>query len=485
MERTVSTQVRIADGITPIAAYVRLAPLGRGTSFLLESAPGAQQTSRHSILGLGKLGEVRAVDGAIDLRIGDRAERFAATDALSATRELLRRLEPAPPGGGKWRRFLGAYGAAAFEFAGYLERLPQLERTDDPMPDLHLVVPEAIVVFDHFTHEAATVVLSDDAGGARLIEAIDDALEGVSVAPLRRSTRCTATLETGSGGARRLPYLDAVDRAKESIVAGDVFQIVLSQRWRVDADIEPFDAYRVLRAINPSPYMYFLELGWGALLGSSPETLGRLDGRAATLRPLAGTRPRESDPEADRRAAARLLRDAKERAEHVMLVDLGRNDLGCVCETGSVRVADLLSVERFSHVMHIVSEVRGTLREDRDAFDLFASAFPAGTVSGAPKIRAMELVAELEGARRGFYAGSVGYFGFDGSMDTCITLRSAHHYGGAYHVAAGAGIVVDSDPVREDRECGHKAAAVMAALREQLAEAREVRAVPAPQRAFA
>jgi len=484
VERTVSTKVRIADGITPIAAYVRLAPLGRGTSFLLESAPGAQQTSRYSILGLGRLGEVLAVDGVIDLRVGDRAERFAATDALRASRELLRRLKPAPSGGGTWRRFLGAYGAAAFEFAGFLEQLPRLERAGDPMPDLHLIVPEAIVVFDHFTHEAATIVLSNGSDGARLMEAIDDALEHVSVAPPQRSTRCAAALEMG-GSARRLPYRDAVDRAKESIVAGDVFQIVLSQRWRVDADIEPFDAYRVLRAINPSPYMYFLELGWGSLLGSSPETLVRLDGRAASLRPLAGTRPRESDAQADRRAAARLLCDAKERAEHVMLVDLGRNDLGRVCDTGSVHVADLLSVERFSHVMHIVSEVRGTLRQDRDAFDLFASAFPAGTVSGAPKIRAMELVAELEGARRGFYAGSVGYFGFDGSMDTCITLRSAHHYGGAYHVAAGAGIVAESDAVREDRECGHKAAAVMAALRERLAEAPEVGAVPAPLGALA
>ena len=464
MDKTVTTQVRIADGITPIAAYARLAPLGRGTSFLLESAPGAQQTSRYSILGLGKLGEVRASDGAIELRICDAAERFAPADVLAACRELLRRLAPSPSGGGGWRRFLGAYGAAAFEFAGYFERLPRLGRAGDPMPDLHLVVPEAIVVFDHFTHEAATLVLSGGPAEAAWIEAIDGALDQVSIAPLRRSTACAAALEARSGGATRLPYRDAVERSKESIVAGDVFQIVLSQRWRVDADIEPFDAYRLLRAINPSPYMYFLELGWGELFGSSPETLVRLDGRAASLRPLAGTRPRAADPQADRLAAARLVRDAKERAEHVMLVDLGRNDLGRVCETGSVRVAELLSVERFSHVMHIVSEVRGTLREDRDAFDLFAAAFPAGTVSGAPKIRAMELVAELEGGRRGFYAGSVGYFGFDGSMDACITLRSAHHYGGAYHVAAGAGIVVDSDPAREDSECGHKAAAVMAAL---------------------
>jgi len=484
VERTISKAVRIADGITPIAAYARLAPLGQGTSFLLESAPGAQQTARYSIIGIGALGEVRAVNGAVALRIGDRSERFAAGDALFACRTLLRRLEPAPDSGGRWRRFLGLYGAAAFEFSGYLERLPRLARGDDPMPDLHLVVPHAIVVFDHFTHEAATLALSGGDDGPRLADAVGDALDDATIAPLRRSTRCSAALECHNGNGRKLPYRDAVDRAKESIVAGDVFQIVLSQRWAVDADIEPFDAYRVLRAINPSPYMYFLELGWGRLFGSSPEALVRLDGRAASLRPLAGTRPRESDPDADRRAAARLVRDAKERAEHVMLVDLGRNDLGRACETGSVRVTDLLSVERFSHVMHIVSEVRGRLRDDRDAFDLFAAAFPAGTVSGAPKIRAMELIAELEGVRRGFYAGSVGYFGFDGSMDACITLRSAHYYDGAYHVAAGAGIVADSDAASEECECGHKAAAVMSALRERPGEA-GVRETPAPIGALA
>ena len=470
MERTVSTQVTVADGVTPIAVYKRVAPLGRGTSFLLESAPGAQQTARYSIIGLGALAEVRAVDGAVDLRIGESTERVGPGDILAACRELLRRLEPPAGVGGRWRRFLGAYGAAAFEFSGYIERLPRLARSGDPMPDLHLVVPEALVVFDHFTHEAATLVSSLQGSGPRFDAALRASLEGAEIAPARPPTRCSISLDA-AGAGRRLGYRDAVDRAKESIVAGDVFQIVLSQRWTVDADVEPFDAYRALRAINPSPYMYFLELGWGALFGSSPEALVRLDGSSARLRPLAGTRPREADPEADRRAARRLLRDAKERAEHVMLVDLGRNDLGRACAAGTVRVTDLLSVERYSHVMHIVSEVCGTLRPDRDAFDLFAASFPAGTVSGAPKIRAIELIAELEGVRRGFYAGSVGYFGFDGSMDACITLRSAHHRAGVFHVAAGAGIVADSDPVSEDRECVHKSAAVFASLREPRAAA--------------
>jgi anthranilate synthase component I len=465
MERTVSTQVTVADGVTPIAVYARVARFGRGTSFLLESAPGAQQTARYSIVGLGALGEVRAVDGAVELRIGESSERFASGDILAACRALLRRLEPPPGAGERWGRFLGAYGAAAFEFAGYLERLPRLARAADPMPDLHLVVPEALIVFDHFTHEAATLVSSLAEDRRLLDDALRGALEGAEIAPLRPSTNCSISLDVPGAGPR-LGFRDAVDRAKESIVAGDVFQVVLSQRWAVDADVGPFDAYRALRAINPSPYMYFLDLGWGPLFGSSPEALVRLDGTSARLRPLAGTRPRDADPEADRRAARRLVRDAKERAEHVMLVDLGRNDLGRACATGTVRVTDLLSVERFSHVMHIVSEVCGTLRPDRDAFDLFAATFPAGTVSGAPKIRAIELIAELEGVRRGFYAGSVGYFGFDGSMDACITLRSAHHHDGTFHVAAGAGIVADSDPAAEDRECAHKAAAVFASLRQ-------------------
>jgi anthranilate synthase component 1 len=459
MARTVVMTEFIADGITPIAAYHRAAAARNGPSFLLESAPGPSQTSRYSIIGLGALGQLRAVDGEVSVQTGEVVERFATSDVLAAGRSLLRAFAPARAAAGQWGRFLGAYGAAAFEFAGYLERLPRSPRGDDPMPDLHLVVPESVIVFDHFTHRVAMMTMSDAAGNARADGDLRAAMESASIAVMHGNGSSTMR-----ESAHRLSFVDAVERAKESIVAGDAFQIVLSQGWEIESDATPFDAYRMLRTINPSPYMYYLDFGWGQLLGSSPEVLARLDERVARVRPLAGTKPRHSDPEQERRVAARLKRDVKERAEHVMLVDLGRNDLGRVCVPGSVRVSDLLSVEYFSHVMHLVSEVSGTIRPDCDAFDVFAAAFPAGTVSGAPKIRAMELIAELEGVRRGFYAGSVGYFGFDGSMDACITLRSAHAYGGKFHVRAGAGIVADSVPASEDAECRAKAGAVFEAL---------------------
>jgi anthranilate synthase component 1 len=259
-------------------------------------------------------------------------------------------------------------------------------------------------------------------------------------------------------------YRAAVVAAKAAIYDGEAFQVVLSQGRTIASEAKPFDVYRALRSINPSPYMFFLEFGWGELLGSSPEMLAKLEGRRATVRPLAGTRARSDDADTDRKRAASLRRDPKERAEHTMLVDLGRNDLGRVCTAGSVQVHDFMDVERFSHVMHLVSEVSGQLEPGRDAFDLFAAAFPAGTVSGAPKIRALELIAQLEGLRRGFYAGAVLRVGFDGSMDSCITLRSMHAHGGAFHLRAGAGIVAASDPAGEDRECHAKLGAALDAL---------------------
>ena len=266
------------------------------------------------------------------------------------------------------------------------------------------------------------------------------------------------------GGPGSNGYHDAVNAAKAAIYDGEVFQVVLSQGRTIESDARPFDVYRALRSINPSPYMFFIDLGWGQLLGSSPEMLAKLEGRRAIVRPLAGTRARSEDPETDRKRDAELRRDPKERAEHTMLVDLGRNDVGRVCALGSVRVDEFMDVERFSHVMHLVSEVSGELRTELDAFDLMAAAFPAGTVSGAPKIRALELIAQLEGSRRGFYAGAVARFGFDGSFDSCITLRSMHAYGGAYHLRAGAGIVAASVPAREDEECRAKLGATLAAL---------------------
>jgi anthranilate synthase component I len=452
----------IADGITPVGAFASMTARCGSPSFLLESAPAPERSARFSIIGLGALAELRATDGRVAVTTANGCRTCESADVLTAARELLRRFAPDPRRAGVWGRFLGAYGAAAFEFAGYFERLPSLARGGDPMPDWHLVIPRTLVVFDHLRHRAATVSLPDEDGVARHDPQVASALRASALAPL------TVGPSRGRDSIDRLEpdprFPTIVDAARCAIGAGEVFQVVLAQRWSLPLTRRAFDAYRALRSINPSPYMFYLDLGWGALFGSSPETLVRLDGTTATLRPLAGTARRPDDALRERRVAARLLRDPKERAEHVMLVDLGRNDLGRVCEPGSVRVDELLSVERFSHVLHLASQVSGRLRPDCDAFDLFAAAFPAGTVSGAPKIRAMELIASLEGGRRGFYGGAVGYFGFDGSMDACITLRSAHAVGDRIQLAAGAGIVADSRPDAEDRECRAKAAAVADAI---------------------
>jgi anthranilate synthase component I len=447
----------LADGVTPIAAFAALRGLRREPAFLFESAPGAGQTARHSIIGLGARGDLIVDDGAVRMRI-DGAPVDVGDSPLDAARELLKVLAPAD-GAGIESPFLGAYGAAAYEFARSFERLPALPHGSDPMPDLHLVVPEITVVFDHFTHELDIYVSSAE-NAAALAMRVRDILSEARIAPLERGHEPIAPSRVPS----TMPYATAVERAQSEINGGEAFQIVLAQRWEAPLTTLAFDAYRALRAVNPSPYMFFLDLGWGQLFGSSPEMLVECRGRTARIRPLAGTRPRAADTTTDMRLGHELRRDPKERAEHVMLVDLARNDLARVCDYGSVKVTEMLSVERFSHVMHLVSEVTGQLRTGLDAFDAFAAAFPAGTVSGAPKIRAMELIAELEGRRRGFYAGSVCRFGFDGSLDSCITLRSAHAYEGLYHCAAGAGVVSASQPAREDAECRAKAEAVFAAI---------------------
>ncbi len=452
-----AAQRLLADGITPIAAFAALRGLRMGHSFLFESAPGAGQAARHSIVGLGARGELVADDAGIRVLIGGQPAAVAdgSADPRRAARELLGRLAPAHGAS----PFLGAYGAAAYEFAGRFERLPAMARGSDPMPDLHLVVPEVLVVFDHFSHELDIYALSPHSGSS-VVGRVRDVLADARIAPLERGHEPLQPVHQGGAA----PYTAAVEAAQAAIHAGEAFQIVLAQRWEAPLTTLAFDAYRALRAVNPSPYMFFLDVGWGQLFGSSPEMLVAVNDGKVRMRPLAGTRRRASDVTGDVQRARELQRDPKERAEHVMLVDLARNDLARVCAPGSVEVAEMLSVERFSHVMHLVSEVTGRLRPECDAFDAFTAAFPAGTVSGAPKIRAMELIAQLEGRRRGFYAGSVCRFGFDGSVDSCITLRSAHAYEGIYHCAAGAGVVAASVPAREDAECYAKADAVFSAI---------------------
>jgi anthranilate synthase component I len=453
----VSSQEMLLDGITPIAAYASLRRALAGPSFLLESAPGAGQLARHSIIGLGVLGDLVAAQGRLTLKTPCGKRTFEPAQALDAARLLLRECTPADIDL-EQARFLGAYGIASFEFAGYFERIAPLLQHDDHAPDLHLVVPKTVIVFDHYTHKARITSLAD--GQAPDDLELVQRLSRAWIAPLANDAPVTELHAV----SERLGYQAMVAAAKLAIVAGEVFQVVLSQRWTAAAGLDPFPVYRRLRSINPSPYMFFLELDDRALLGSSPEMLCKLDERRVRLRPLAGTRPRPALAERERVMARELRRDPKERAEHVMLVDLGRNDLGRVCEYGSVSVTELLQIERYSHVMHLVSEVQGRLAPDRDAFDLFAATFPAGTVSGAPKIRAMQLIAQLEGRRRGYYGGSVVRFGLDGSLDACIVLRSAEVRQGVASVAAGAGIVADSVAALEDAECRAKADAIGRAL---------------------
>jgi anthranilate synthase component 1 len=336
---------------------------------------------------------------------------------------------------------------------------------------------DTLVIFDHVQHQLILLANAHNTGDPDA--AYDDALARIEALreainrPLPPVPQAKGTYqdEELASNFTREDFKGAVVSAKEYIAAGDAFQIVLSQRFTRRTSAPPFAIYRALRAINPSPYMFFFELGPGAdgeplsLLGASPEMMVRLEDGVATVRPIAGTRPRGATDTQDKQFEADLLADPKERAEHVMLVDLGRNDLGRVCDYGTVKVADMMFVERYSHVMHIVSQVEGRIRAGMDAFSLFKATFPAGTLSGAPKIRAMEIIEELEGERRGPYGGAVGYFGFDGSMDTCITIRAMLMQGETVHIQAGAGIVADSDPDREFEETVNKAKALEVAIR--------------------
>ncbi len=331
-----------------------------------------------------------------------------------------------------------------------------------------ILLADTVIAFDHARRSLSLIanVLDGDVEFAnRKLDEIESCIQQPLPAAQPRQVKSSKTRSNMTQGH----YEDMVRDAKEHIAAGDIFQVVLSQRFLRETNVEPFDVYRAVRRLNPSPYMFFFDFGLVDdeplfIVGSSPEMFVRLEGRTASLRPIAGTRPRGADADADAALAQELLADPKERAEHVMLVDLGRNDLGRVCEYGTVKVSDFFTIEKYSHVMHIVSHVEGKLRPDLTAFDLVRAAFPAGTVSGAPKVRALEIIAELEPDARGAYAGAVGYFGFDGNMDTCLALRTMIARGNTFSVQAGAGIVADSNPSTEFQETLNKASAMLKAI---------------------
>ncbi len=435
----------IADAITPISAFLALAQPGR--SCLLESVEGSDRISRYSFIGIDYL-ESRVFDDDPAMLPGIRAligKYHLDTSALPF------------PG--------GAVCVFTYDAARQLEHIGPKPRSDIPFSDALVVIPGTWVVFDHFTHRVSLIGFARDADElpgveARLADYERRLLTARASVPSEIRTRGPVAQSID-----RATYLERVATAKHHIYEGDVYQLQVGIRF--SAAVEggsAFDFYRQIRTRNPSPYMFYIEHGGEAVFGASPEFLVRLDGRKARMRPLAGTRSRGADPAADAATAVELLANEKERAEHVMLVDLGRNDLGAVAVTGSVRVDELMIIERFSHVMHIVSNVVAELRPECDALDLFAATFPAGTVTGAPKIRAMQLIDALEPVARNFYAGSIAHIDFNGDMDSCITLRCVAVAGGKAYWQASAGIVADSDPAAEYDEILHKTGIVRAVL---------------------
>jgi anthranilate synthase component I len=444
----------IADCETPVSAYLKLR--GDGPSFLLESAEQGQRVGRWSFLGF----RPRAV---IRLERGEHPDPYGLVHEELA-RYRIAPLEGLPPFAG------GAVGMFGYDLVRSAEPSVGEPNPDDTgVPELAIMVTDLLLAFDHLRHEVtvlANVVAEGDVEraygeAAAAIAEVRERLRGpVPRAGAGRPEPPEFSSNLGSDG-----YAAAVERAKEYIRAGDVYQVVPSQRWSADCPVDAFSIYRGLRAINPSPYMYFLDFEDFEIAGASPEALVTVSGRTVRQRPIAGTRPRADSVEQDLERGRELLADPKERAEHVMLVDLGRNDLGRVCEYGSVAVDELMAVETYSHVMHIVSSVSGTLSPGVSPMDALRASLPAGTLSGAPKIRAMQIIDELEPVGRGPYGGAVGYLSYTGDLDTCIYIRSALVKDGRVHIQAGGGIVADSDPTYEVRETEAKAGAVMDAIR--------------------
>ena len=446
-----------ADLDTPVSAFLKLKPFQ--PHFLLESVEGGQRLARYSFLGFGNAMKVRLDDAGLAVNGRVRSRPAGRDELLNCLREILAQTpNPTPkiPG----LPFTGGLvGVAGYDIVRFFERLPQHRQQLPGLPQAAYVGAESLLVFDHLTRRAALLHDGSETERALLRRNVMDLLRG-PVPANEDSGGFTAPIASMS----EAEFVTAVGRAKKDITAGEIYQIVLSVRFAGRSQLDPFQAYRALRLLNPSPYMFYCDLGQIKLVGSSPEALVRLQDGEASLRPIAGTRPRGSSPEHDQTLEAELLADPKENAEHVMLVDLARNDLGRVARAGSVHVHPYRTIERYSHVMHIVSGVNGELAPGRDAFDLLAATFPAGTLVGAPKVRAMELIAQYEPTSRGLYAGTVGYFGRDGNMDQAIAIRTLVFDGDEYSFQAGAGIVADSDPATEYQEVLAKSAILRRAL---------------------
>jgi anthranilate synthase component I len=465
-------QILTADVETPVTAFLRLAA-DEPECFILESVEGGENVGRYTFIGIQPYKRIVARGMSLEIRERGKTRKMEG-DIFSFWKEALEGHSPArvsglPP------FTAGAVGFFAYDVVRQIERIPEQTVDDLGLPDACLMFFDEVLAFDHVKKEILLIVTAD-VRNQKPQTAYEDAMKRLARMGRRLESPLPKVKTKPRGGKLKIDpqmkkkeFLKAVERSKQYIAAGDIFQVVVSQRFDVKPGVDPFSVYRALRIVNPSPYLYFLRFGLEKtadthIVGSSPELLVRVQGRRVEYRPIAGTRPRSANEEEDLRLENELLNDEKERAEHVMLVDLGRNDVGRVSEYGSVQVKDLMFIERYSHVMHLVSRIEGRLREGMTGVDAFRACFPAGTLSGAPKIRAMEIIEELEPTRRGIYGGSVLYADFSGNLTSCIGIRTLLMRGKQGHIQAGAGIVADSVPEREYEESVNKAKALVRAI---------------------
>ncbi|MCM3784007.1 anthranilate synthase component I [Neobacillus mesonae] len=466
----------LADMETPIRLFSRFAE--QEHAFLLESVEGGSTWARYSFIGTNPFLSISAKNGVIMIEHDGQRKQLIGKP-IEELKALLRqyrspKMDELPPFTG------GAIGFFGYDLLQYYEKLPKHAVDDLQMDDIQFMFCDQVIVFDHVKQQLLLVgnvhVKPGDRDQdildnyAKVMEKLEELAKVLAdEGPRENANRHTIPSHIELGNVKsnltKEQFIANVEQAKEYIRAGDIFQVVLSQRFHIETEVSPLQVYRVLRTLNPSPYMYYLKMGEEIIVGTSPEALVKVDGGRVQTRPIAGTRPRGATEEMDEQLAQELLRDEKERAEHLMLVDLGRNDIGKVSEFGTVKCDTFMEIEKYSHVMHMVTNVSGQIREDKDFFDAFLSCLPAGTVSGAPKLRAMEIIAELEREARGAYAGAIGYLGFSGNMDSCITIRTIIFKQGKAFVQAGAGIVWDSVPEKEYEETINKAKALLTAIR--------------------
>jgi len=460
----------LADTETPVSACMKLNKSSH--CFLLESVEGGEKWARYSFLGFNPSIIFKSKGSRVTLKKGKKTEHLQSDNPLLLLRDLMKSYVPVEIEG--LPRFCGgAVGYIGYDMIRFFEKMPDSTDDDLQWDDAYLMITDTLIIFDNLKHNVKVVcnVHIDEenvdlrcayTNAIKTIDTIDSVLNKPLKKPATEELHGSTAMKSNF---EKSEYKKIVEKAKKHIRAGDIIQVVLSQRFETRLKTDPFELYRSLRVVNPSPYMYYLKMDDSFIVGSSPEVMVRLDHGEVVVRPIAGTRPRGTDDKQDQAFEKDLLNDPKERAEHVMLVDLGRNDVGRVSKMGTVSVDDFMITERYSHVMHIVSNVRGKLKKGKDAYDVFMAAFPAGTVSGAPKIRAMEIIDSLERHKRGPYAGSVGYFSFSGNMDFCITIRTMLVKNKKIYIQAGAGIVMDSKPEREFQETVNKAQGMVKAIK--------------------